>query len=114
MTHRVVVTGLGVVAPNANNVRDFALALRQGRSGVRPVDKLAELGFGCRVAGVPQGIDEIAAAYFSADDLLAMNSNLRYACIAAVDAWTDSGLQRPEPGDAAVHWDTGAILGTGI
>ncbi len=114
MSQRVVVSGLGVVAPNATNVRDFELALRQGRSGIRLVEKLTELGFGCRVAGVPQGVDEIAAAYFSEEELLAMNSSLRFASIAAVDAWCDAGLRRPEPSDDAVDWDTGAILGTGI
>ena len=35
MMRRVVVTGMGVVAPNANGVHDFELALRKGRSGLR-------------------------------------------------------------------------------
>ena len=93
---------------------DFELALRAGRSGIRTVARLGELGFGCRVAGVPQGTDEIAGAYFAEDELLAMNSSHRFAAIAAVDAWADGGLVRPERGDDRVDWDTGAILGTGI
>jgi 3-oxoacyl-(acyl-carrier-protein) synthase len=113
MNHRVVVTGLGVVAPNANTVAEFAEALRQGRSGIRAIERLAELGFACRVAGVPQGTDAIASAYFGAAELAVMNSNLRYASIAAVDAWRDAGLVRPAPADDAVDWDTGAIIGTG-
>ncbi len=32
---RVVVTGLGVVAPNANDDGSFARALREGKSGIR-------------------------------------------------------------------------------
>jgi 3-oxoacyl-(acyl-carrier-protein) synthase len=113
MNHRVVVTGLGVVAPNANSVAEFAEALRHGRSGIRAVEQLAEWGFACRVAGVPQAIDSIAAAYFGEAELAAMNSNLRYASIAAIDAWRDAGLARPEPADDAVDWDSGAVLGTG-
>ena len=35
MTRRVVVTGLGVVAPNGNGTADFELALRKGQSGLR-------------------------------------------------------------------------------
>ena len=31
----MVVTGLGVVAPNANGLPEFELALRKGRSGIR-------------------------------------------------------------------------------
>ena len=34
MTQRVVVTGLGVLAANGNNVHDFELSLRKGQSGI--------------------------------------------------------------------------------
>jgi 3-oxoacyl-(acyl-carrier-protein) synthase len=113
MNRRVVVTGIGVVAPNGLGIVDFASALREGRSGIRFVPKMKELGFGCHVAGVPEGADEAATALFDADELLAMNSNHRFACLAALEAWEDAGLARPEP-DASVDWASGAILGTGI
>ena len=109
-----MVTGLGVAAPNGVGVPEFGRALREGRSGIRAVPKLAELGFGCTVAGVPQGVDELAARAFCEDDLRAMNSNVKHACLAAVEAWTDAGLRRPEPSDDRVDWDTGAVIGTGI
>ena len=111
---RVVVTGMGVVAPNGIGLADFDAALRAGRSGLRHVPKLAELGFGCTVAGVPEGADAIAEAYFDADLLLAMNANHRYGSIAAVDAWTDAGFPRPDPADEHVHWEAGAVIGTGV
>jgi 3-oxoacyl-(acyl-carrier-protein) synthase len=110
----VVVTGIGVVAPNALGVSAFGQALREGRSGVRAVPRLSELRFGCQVAGVPEGVDELAATLFDADELLAMNSNHRFACVAAVEAWQDAGLLRPARDDDEVRWDTGAVLGTGI
>ena len=53
MTGRVVVTGMGVVAPNANDLRGFELAIRKGVSGLRRNESMVEAGFGCRVAGVP-------------------------------------------------------------
>jgi len=114
MTQRVVVTGLGVLAANGNKVRDFELALRKGQSGITRNEKMVECGFGSQVAGVPHGIDEIAASYFDEDELLAMNSSHRVASIAAVDAWTDAGLERPARDDDRVDWDSGAIMGTGI
>ena len=114
MRRRVVVTGIGVVAPNGIGVAAFEQALREGRSGVRAIAKLAELGFGCQVAGVPEGADERAGAAFAADELLAMNSNHRFAGLAAVEAWEDAGLRRPPREDGAVDWATGAILGTGV
>jgi len=105
---------MGVLAPNANGVRDFELALRKGISGIRAHEKMIECGFGSQVAGVPQGVDELAESYFSDDLLLAMNSGHRCAAIAGVDAWTDAGFARPDPGEELVDWDTGAVLGTGI
>jgi 3-oxoacyl-(acyl-carrier-protein) synthase len=114
VTRRVVVTGVGVVAPNGLGVAAFAQALREGRSGVRAVPRLGELRFGCQVAGVPEGVDELAETLFDADELLAMNSNHRFACLAAVEAWQDAGLTRPARGDDDVRWDTGTVLGTGV
>lgn len=114
MTRRVVITGMGVVAPNAVGLEAYAAALRSGTSGLRHVPIMAEKKFGCTVAGIPQGTDEIAERYFDPDELLAMNSNHRFGCIAAIDAWTDAGLTRPERGDETVDWDAGAIIGTGI
>lgn len=75
---------------------------------------MVEHRFGCHVAAVPSGIDELAERYFDEELLLAMNSGHRMASIASVDAWTDAGLERPASGDDAVNWDTGAIIGTGV
>jgi len=114
MSRRVVVTGLGVVAPNGNGLEEYARALREGVSGIRQQPLLEELKFSCTVGGIPQGTDALADAYFEPDELLAMNSSHRYGCIAAVDAWTDAGFKRPEPGDDQIYWEAGTILGTGI
>jgi 3-oxoacyl-(acyl-carrier-protein) synthase len=108
-----VVTGLGVVAPNANDVHGFELALRKGRSGLRHNEAMEAAGFGCQVAGVPEGVDALAESMFEPDLLLAMNTSHRYASIAAVDAWTDAGLERPAHDDDRIDWDAGAVMGTG-
>ncbi|MBW2291973.1 MAG: beta-ketoacyl-[acyl-carrier-protein] synthase family protein [Deltaproteobacteria bacterium] len=110
---RVVVTGLGVIAPNANGIHDFELALRKGRSGIRFQQIMADAKFGSHVAGVPEGVDELAEATFSQSELLVMNMSHRYASLAALEAWTNAGLVIPEL-DSEVDWDSGAILGTGI
>ena len=114
MRRRVVITGMGVVAPNAVGLEAYELALRNGTSGIRHIPLLDELKFGCTVAGVPQGVDEIAARYFDPDELHAMNSSHRFGCIAAVDAWTDAGFERPAHDDDHVSWEAGAVIGTGI
>lgn len=112
--HRVVITGMGILAPNAHGLVDFENALREGRSGIRFYPQLAELNFSCQVAGVPQNIDALKSEYFTPESLRAMNSSMIYAGIAAIDCWKDAGFLRPEIGSDVVDWDTGAIIGTGI
>lgn len=111
---RVVVTGMGVLAPNAHGLANFAGALREGKSGIAFHQHLADANFACQVGGIPEGVDELEKSYLSAELLYAMNPNMVYAAIAAIDAWTDAGFERPAPDSDEVHWDTGAIIGTGI
>ena len=114
MKNRVVVTGLGIVAPNGHGIETFELALKNGESGIKFIPALEELKFGCQVAGVPENIDDICLKYFTEEQLLAMNSNIKFASIAAIDAWRDTGFEVPADGSERVDWDTGAIIGTGI
>jgi 3-oxoacyl-(acyl-carrier-protein) synthase len=111
---RVVVTGLGVLAPNGHGIDAFERALRDGRSGIRHHTELAELKFGCQVGGIPENVEQIQSSYLTREELFAMNPNMIYAAIAAIDAWTDAGLARIPPDADEVDWDTGAVLGTGI
>jgi len=110
---RVVVTGLGVIAPNAHGADAFAAALRGMKSGIRRHERLAELGFACQVGGVPEGVEALRTRYLREEELLAMNPNMVYAAIAAIDAWKHAGLAQPGPEDEP-DWGAGAILGTGI
>lgn len=114
MKRRVVVVGVGVVAPNGVGRGAFEAALRAGASGIRAVPRMRELGFGCMVAGVPQGVDAAIDHAFAGEDALAMNSVIRHGALAAVEAWDDARLPRPDPSSDDVDWDTGAIVGTGI
>ncbi len=111
---RVVITGMGVVAPNAIGLAAFERALRQGRSGIVHLAKLQELKFGCQVAGAVTGAEELAASIFHQEELMAMSSNMVFTAMAALEAWTGAGLERSDPQDEVVHWDTGAVIGTGI
>lgn len=111
MLRRVVITGLGVVAPNANNTGEFVTALREGRSGLRFIPELEELGFACQVAAIPKGL-ETALERIPGNLRLATNECMSYAALSAMEAFRDAGLS-PALGDQP-HEDTGAIIGTGI
>ena len=76
---RVVVTGLGVVAPNAHGVPGFVDALRAARSGIRFQQHLADANFACQVGGISVDIQLFAERYLSSADLFAMNANMMYA-----------------------------------
>jgi 3-oxoacyl-(acyl-carrier-protein) synthase len=105
---------MGVVAPNGHGLDAFAQALREGRSGIRHFPQLAEMNFACQVGGIPEGFDEIRQRYFDHEELLSINDNIGFACVAAVDAWKDGGFFVPGAYDDHVDWDTGVIAGTGI
>lgn len=114
MRKRVVITGMGVAAPNAHGLDNFEQAIREGRSGIRFQPLLAELKFGCQIAGVPENFDTIRKNYFDHEKLMSINDNIGYASVSAVDAWTDAGFSIPDSNDDAVDWDTGVIAGCGI
>jgi 3-oxoacyl-(acyl-carrier-protein) synthase len=111
---RVVITGLGVVAPNAVGLADFEAALRAGRSGIRYLPQLEALNFGCQVAGVPPLEAATKARYFSELTLRHLKSSgILYGGIAGVDAWQDAGLALPEA-SAEADWESGCIFGAGM
>ena len=113
MRKRVVVTGMGVVAPNGHGLKEFEKSLRRGCSGIRYIPYLKEMNFACQVGGVPQDSNGGFKQYFTEEKLLSVNENIMYAAIAAIDAWKDAGFEVPGE-NAEPDWDTGAIIGSGI
>lgn len=111
MNRRVVITGLGVAAPNGTGVAEFTHALKNGISGIRHDTQLEELGFSCQIAGKPVITQAHLEASFSELELRAFNSSgILYGVIAGLEAWQDAGLQvqTDEP-----DWDSGVIFGAG-
>ncbi len=113
MNRRVVVTGLGVCAPNGVGLPDFTKALTHGTSGIRFQSELERLNFGCQIAASPLVKDTILNNYFTPLQLRGLNaSGLVYGVLAGMDAWTDAGL---EPNTTLEPtWDYGILFGTGI
>jgi 3-oxoacyl-(acyl-carrier-protein) synthase len=111
---RVVITGLGVIAPNGHNLTAFNDALSKSLSGIRYIEKLKELSFGCQIGGIPQEVESLRQALFNDEDRLSMNEVLTYAAIAGLECWHDAGMPAPKDHPEAVYEDTGAIVGVGI
>ncbi len=110
---RVVITGLGVVAPNAVGLENFETALRTGKSGIRFHQQLEDLKFSCQIGGKPEVSQEKLAQYFTPLQLRGLlGSGIMYGVISGTDAWKDAGL--PINLTAPPDWDSGIIFGTGI
>lgn len=112
MNRRVVITGLGVVAPNGVNLDDFTYAIKNGISGIKHDEELARLQFSCQIAGKPEISKELSLGYFSELELRNFNSTgILYGVIAGIDAWKDAGLAVEH--NKNPDWDSGTIFGTG-
>ena len=93
MANRVVITGMGVVAPNAIGLAAFSKAIKNGLSGIKHFSKLEELQFSCQIAGCPEISEELALTYFTPLEWRNFTSNgILYGVIAGMDAWKDAGL----------------------
>jgi 3-oxoacyl-[acyl-carrier-protein] synthase-1 len=111
--HRVVVTGLGVVAPNGVGLTDFTEAIRNGKSGIRFHQELADLKFSCQIGGIPQVSQELKETYLTPLQLRGFNSSgILYGCMAGMDAWRDAGFDIDPKSD--LDFDSGIIFGTGM
>nr|WP_315422370.1 beta-ketoacyl-[acyl-carrier-protein] synthase family protein [uncultured Pedobacter sp.] len=112
MNNRVVITGLGVCAPNGITLAEFSDAIKKGLSGIRHQPDLEALHFSCQIAGKPLLNEERISQYFTPLELRNLNSTgIIYGVIAGLDAWKDAGLaieNNDEP-----DWDSGTIFGTG-
>ncbi|PWS26955.1 beta-ketoacyl-ACP synthase [Pedobacter yonginense] len=109
---RVVITGLGVCAPNGTTMDEFTQSIKNGISGIRHQPDLEALGFSCQIAGKPNLSEDRIGQYFSPLELRNLNSTgIVYGVIAGLDAWKDAGLNikhNEEP-----DWESGSIFGTG-
>lgn len=110
--HRVVVTGMGVVAPNGVGLKEFTHAIRQGESGLRFDPELEKLGFSCCVSGRPPISDEQLWEVLPENHRNAFKSTgIAYALMAGLEAWSHAGLQVDPPNRDP---DSGIVFGAGV
>lgn len=90
MSTRVVVTGLGVVAPNGVGKEAFWQALITGLSGVHSIRRFDASCFSSRIAGEVDTLNPLD--YFEPKELKKVDRSNVYAVAAAQMALADSGL----------------------
>lgn len=105
---RVVVTGLGVIAPVGQNVQSAWNAILNGTSGIQPITHFDVSGFTTQFGGPIYGFD--ATRYIPKKDLKKMDEFIHYGMAAGIQAWEDSGLNVTEQNSRRI----GVAIGSGI
>ena len=110
MDQRVVITGLGVVAPNGVGLEAFTKAIKTGTSGIRHFMELEGLQFACQIAGQPEVDEDKKLEYMTPLQLRNFKSSgILYGVMSGLDAWRDAGLDSADETD----FDSGIVFGTG-
>ena len=90
MSRRVVVTGLGVIAPNGSDVESFRAALEAGRSAVGPIRRFSTSSFPTRIAAEIDDFD--CPPYLDSPGWSQIDRTARFALAASAQAIADARL----------------------
>jgi 3-oxoacyl-[acyl-carrier-protein] synthase II len=105
---RVVVTGLGMVAPVGVDVTSAWESILAGRSGIKPITHFDVSGFTTQFGGPIYGFD--VTRYIPKKDVKKMDEFIHYGMAAGIQAWEDSGVEVTE----ATCRRMGVAVGAGI
>ncbi len=105
---RVVITGLGCVAPVGNTVSTAWDALIAGQSGIATITKFDATPFSTHFAGEVKGFN--VEDYMPGKEARHMDTFIHYGMAAGIQAMQDSGLEVTETNAERI----GVIVGSGI
>jgi len=109
MEKRVVVTGLGVITPNGNEVVSFWKAMREGKSGVGKLTAFDASAFDCKIAAEIKGFEPLNCG-LTKKEANRMEKFVQYAVAGAYEAVKDAGLDFEKENKERI----GVIVGSGI
>ena len=105
---KVVVTGLGALAPNGNTLSNYWDALISGKSGIRKIKSFDAENLNVKIAGELKDFDP--QAYFDRKDIRKLDSFTIYHMVSAEEAISRSELDLEKENLDRI----GVIIGTGI
>jgi 3-oxoacyl-[acyl-carrier-protein] synthase II len=105
---RVVVTGLGIVAPVGVGVQQAWSSILAGKSGITRITRFDASAFTSRIAGEVKGFDP--AQYLPAKEVRRFDTFIHYGLAAAIESIKDAGLDL----DRLDRERVGACIGSGI
>ena len=109
MSRRVVVTGIGAVAPLGHSPDEIWKNMLAGKSGVGPITLFDASTFPTKIAGEVPDFD-VEKFGLSEDEYQYCGRNIRFSVVAAQQAVDDSGLWQgdgPDPGRVGVYLGAG-------
>ncbi len=105
---RVVITGLGALAPNGNTVTDFWSSLLAGQSGIQKITYFDTENFTVKIAG--ELTDFYSEDHFDKKEIRKLDPFSIYALVTAQEALDHSGLNL-----GSIDRDrAGVIIGSGV
>ena len=107
-THRVVITGTGVISPVGNDTESFWDALVHGQSGIAPLTNVDLEGQEVTVGAQVKDFDPLK--YMDRKEARRMDKYTQFALAAATEAMQSSGLDI----SAMDPFRVGTIVGSGI
>ena len=105
---RVVVTGLGLVTPVGNTVKESWTNILAGKSGIAPIEHFDTSGFNTRFGGSVKDFD--IGPYLNPKDARKMDLFIQYGIAAGSQAIGDAGLECDEHSAHRI----GVAIGSGI
>jgi len=105
---RVVITGLGAVAPNGIGTHTFWQNLINGVSGIAPITRFDASKHDAQIAGEVKGFDPLQ--WIEKKEARKMDLFIHFAVAAAQMAYDDSGLKVTEDNRERI----GVFVGTGM
>jgi 3-oxoacyl-[acyl-carrier-protein] synthase II len=112
-TRRVVVTGLGIVCPIGNSVKDSWDNLLAGKSGITRISRFdprdEKLGIACHIAGEVKGFS--VEDYMPAKEARHMDIFIHYGIAAGAQAFRDSGIVVTDANSEQIGVNVGSGIG---
>jgi 3-oxoacyl-[acyl-carrier-protein] synthase II len=105
---RVVITGLGIVAPVGIGVPEAWSNILAGKSGIGRISRFDPAPFSSRIAGEVKGFD--VTKYLAAKEARRFDTFIHYGLAAAIESIQDAGLDF----DRVVREQVGVCIGSGI
>ena len=108
----VVVTGMGIVSPFGCGVSKFWNSIIEGKSGIKTITRISHEGHLCTIAGEITDFEKEVEEKQLLDpkDMKRMDRYTQFACVAADEAYKDSGLDMTKEDPYRV----GVIVGSGV